>query len=46
MKKDEILKKEEVLRLEREQHKKYRRRLVYLFLVIMILLFGGRTDLK
>ena len=37
------MKKEELLRIEHEEHMKFHRRLIYVFIVIMIVLFGGAT---
>jgi len=37
------MKNEELLRIEREEHKKFHRRLLYVFIVIMLVLFGGAT---
>ena len=37
------MKKEDIARIEDEEHKKYHKRLIYVFIVIMLLLFGGST---
>lgn len=37
------MKKEEILRLEEEEHKAFHRRIIYTFILIMIALFGGAT---
>ena len=37
------MKKEEILRMEEEEHKAFHRRLIYIFILIMIILFGGAT---
>ncbi len=35
------MKKEEILRVEEEEHKAFHRRLIYVFILIMLVLFGG-----
>lgn len=42
MKKEDI-KSEEIIKLTEEEHKAYHRRLVYIFFMIMVVLFGGAT---
>ena len=37
------MKKEEILKMEEEEHKAFHRRLIYVFILIMIVLFGGAT---
>ena len=37
------MKKEEMLRIEKEEHSKFHRRILYVFIIIMIMLFGGAT---
>ena len=37
------MKKEEILRMEEEEHKAFHRRLIYVFILIMLVLFGGAT---
>ena len=37
------MKKEEMLRIEEEDHRKFHRRLLYVFIIMMIMLFGGAT---
>ncbi|MBI4452463.1 two pore domain potassium channel family protein [Candidatus Woesearchaeota archaeon] len=37
------MKKEDLLRIEQEEHKKFHRRIIYVFVVMMIMLFGGAT---
>ena len=37
------MRKNEVLKIEQEEHRKFHRRLIYVFIVIMIVLFGGAT---
>ena len=37
------MKKEEILRMEEEEHKAFHHRLIYVFILIMIVLFGGAT---
>ena len=37
------MKKQEILRIEQEEHKRYHRRLLYVFMVIILLLFGSAT---
>lgn len=37
------MKEEELLRIEHEEHMKFHRRLLYVFIIMMIVLFGGAT---
>ena len=37
------MKKEDILEAEKEEHRKFHRRLIYIVIVIMIVLFGGAT---
>ena len=37
------MKKEDIIRMEEEEHKKFHTRLVYVFIIILIFLFGGAT---
>ena len=37
------MKKEEILKMEEEEHKAFHRRIIYVFILIMLVLFGGAT---
>lgn len=37
------MKQKDLLNIEREEHSKFHRRLLYVFIIIMIVLFGGAT---
>ncbi|MBI2101734.1 two pore domain potassium channel family protein [Candidatus Woesearchaeota archaeon] len=37
------MKKEELIKLEKEEHKEFHRRIIYIVAVIMLFLFGGAT---
>lgn len=37
------MKKEELLKIEQEEHKKFHRRMIYIIILILIFLFGGAT---
>ena len=37
------MKKEDILRMEEEEHRKFHQRLLYVFIVMMIVLFGGAS---
>ena len=37
------MKKEDILRMEQEEHRKFHQRLLYVFIVMMIVLFGGAS---
>ncbi|MBI2542223.1 two pore domain potassium channel family protein [Candidatus Woesearchaeota archaeon] len=37
------MKKEEILRMEEDEHRKFHRRIIYITIVILLFLFGGAT---